>query len=197
MASIIFDIETTGLSHTESSPIEFAYLEVSNAGLPSRCGCMYIKPYKSEWTAGAEAVHHISRATLEQHGVEPEYAAANIWALLHNNDVITYNGKSFDIPLLRGFCSAVGTALLYEKSHTDLCTLWPSTFGGKRRKMEELVAETGISIPLIERMTQVLFGDNKIYQPHDARYDVVATYYLYKKYLEGVKAQCSQAAQTY
>lgn len=189
MPKIIFDIETTGLSRVDSSPIEFAYLEVSDTGAPMRRGCIYIKPHKNNWTAGAEAVHHITREMLEQYGVDPEYAAANMYGIMFNNDIITYNGKGFDTPLIRAFCDSVGCPIPHERDHIDLCYDIPKLIGGQRRKLTDMVTEFGISTALIERMTTILFGEDERYNPHDARYDVVATFYVYKAYLKELKSR--------
>lgn len=194
MSKIIFDIETTGLSQQDSSPIQFSFLEVTDGGLPMRRGSMYIKPHKPNWTTGAENVHHISQDFLEKHGVEPEYAAANIWALLQQSDVITYNGKSFDMPLLRCFCDAVGAPTLIERGHLDLYQEFHKVSPYKRQSLRKTIEDIGKSDMLIDRMTQLLFGDDGRNRPHDARFDVVETYYVYKEYLKGVEERV-QAVQ--
>lgn len=187
MSKTIFDIETSGLDQRRSNILQFAYMEIDDDLSPIRQGSIYLKPYTSDWTAGAEAVHKLSKPFLMEHGVEPEYGAANIWALLYYRDILTYNGKTFDLPLVNNYCQAVGTSDVYVRDHYDLCLETPKLYGGKRRKLVDAVQEFGIKASAIERLTSILFGEPNHLNPHDARYDVVATYMLYKKVMQRVQ----------
>jgi uncharacterized protein YprB with RNaseH-like and TPR domain len=106
-----FDLETTGLSGGTGT---LAFLAA--IGRPSEGGLS------------------VTQVFLADYPGEPLFISAMLEALGADATLVTYNGKSFDLPLLRTRCVMNGLAPPLEARHLDLLhvsrRLWRSVHGG-------------------------------------------------------------------
>ena len=195
MVYTYLDIETTGLSRTDDAPIQFAYLQMEDNGIFRKRAAFYINTLCKSWSADAEAVHRISREMLKEHGVEEIRALASMCAIMRSADLVTYNGNAFDIPMIKNRMQSVGIQSMYPNSSFDVMTEWQKFHGGRRRKLIDLAKELGYSEAYIAGSVKRLFGEDGIFRPHDARYDVVETMLVHRKLLEQMNAVRVQEPQ--
>ena len=130
MPIVCFDTETTGLSTQKDHIIQFSLVKIDTHSwevLGTRD--WYILP-EGEFTipAEAEAVHHISKAYLLEHGVSMRSIYDDLIAFTDGCDMLSYNGNGFDAPILHYNLARIGRdfnfegrtwydALLLERQH--------------------------------------------------------------------------------
>ena len=138
MTLVCFDTETTGLDVQKEHIIQLSLVkvEVTGEGLPVTDWKIvdqrdwYILP-EGDFTipAEAEAVHHISKAFLLEHGVSLRSVYDDFIAFTQGCDMLSYNGNGYDAPLLHYNLKRLGLdfdfegrtwydALLLERIHT-------------------------------------------------------------------------------
>ena len=138
MILVCFDTETTGLDVQKEHIIQLSLVkvEVTGEGLPVTDWKIvdqrdwYILP-EGDFTipAEAEAVHHISKAFLLEHGVSLRSVYDDFIAFSQGCDMLSYNGNGYDAPLLHYNLKRLGLnfdfegrtwydALLLERIHT-------------------------------------------------------------------------------
>lgn len=138
MILVCFDTETTGLDVQKEHIIQLSLVkvEVTGEGLPVTDWKIvdqrdwYILP-EGDFTipAEAEAVHHISKAFLLEHGVSLRSVYDDFIAFTQGCDMLSYNGNGYDAPLLHYNLKRLGLdfdfegrtwydALLLERIHT-------------------------------------------------------------------------------
>ena len=131
MTLVCFDTETTGLDVQKEHIIQLSLVKFDTdtwSVLDQRD--WYILP-KGEFTipAEAEAVHHISKDFLLEHGVSLRSVYDDFMAFVGNHDMLSYNGNGYDAPLLHYNLQRAGLsfdfnnrtwydALLLERIHT-------------------------------------------------------------------------------
>lgn len=182
------DIETTGLSRQNDAPIQFAYLQMADNGVFLKRGAFYINTTCSSWSQEAEGVHHISREMLKKYGVEEVRAIASIYAILKDAAVVTYNGNSFDLPMINNRIQQLGITDIYTEQGFDVMVEWQKFHGGKRRRLVDLAKELGYTEAYISSVVKRLFGEDGKFRPHDARYDVVETMLVHRRLLADMAA---------
>ena len=183
MVYTYFDIETTGLSRTDDAPIQFAYLQMQDNGIFLKRAAFYINTTCENWSAEAEAVHHISRDDLQKHGVEEIRAMASAFAILREANLVTFNGNGFDLPLVRNRMEKLGIYGLYGATSFDVMMEWQKFHGGKRRRLVDLAKELGYTEEYISACVSRTFGEDGRFHPHDARYDVIETMLVHRRLL--------------
>lgn len=101
-APAILDLEASGFGR-HSYPIEVGYVLPDGSSY-----CSLIRPaaHWTHWDPAAESLHHIPRATLEQHGRSPTEVARQLNHGLHGRTVFS-DGWAHDYPWL---------AALYEEA---------------------------------------------------------------------------------
>ena len=131
MILVCFDTETTGLDVQKEHIIQLSLVKVETDNweiLGQRD--WYILP-EGEFTipAEAEAVHHISKEFLLEHGVSLRSVYDDLVAFTDGCDMLSYNGNGYDAPILYYNLRRVGLsfdfnnrtwydALLLERIHT-------------------------------------------------------------------------------
>jgi len=102
---------------------------------------------KYEWTDGAEKIHGITRAHLEQHGVPVEAAALELGNLIikycGTDDVIllghrVHFDKAFTIQLM----NTIGVELNYHPTSIDSCSM--GTVLMEMTRLDEIIATLGM-----------------------------------------------------
>ena len=131
MNLICFDTETTGLDVTKEHIIQLSLVKF-DTDTWSVIGQRdwYILPEGSfTIPAEAEAVHHISKSFLLEHGVPMRSIYDDLIAFTDGCDFLSYNGNGYDAPILYYNLKRLGLtfdfnrtwydALLLERIHTD------------------------------------------------------------------------------
>ena len=131
MKLVCFDTETTGLDVQKEHIIQLSLVKFDTETwqmLDQRD--WYILPEgEFEIPAEAEAVHHISKAFLLEHGVSLRSIYDDFIAFTQGCDMLSYNGNGYDAPLLHYNLERLGLnfdfegrtwydALLLERIHT-------------------------------------------------------------------------------
>ena len=131
MILVCFDTETTGLDVQKEHIIQLSLVKFDTdtwSVLDQRD--WYILP-EGEFTipAEAEAVHHISKDFLLEHGVSLRSVYDDFMTFVGNHDMLSYNGNGYDAPLMHYNFERTGLkfdfnnrtwydALLLERIHT-------------------------------------------------------------------------------
>ena len=131
MTLVCFDTETTGLDVQKEHIIQLSLVKVETADwsvVDQRD--WYILP-EGDFTipAEAEAVHHISKPFLLEHGVSLRSVYDDLVAFTEGCDFLSYNGNGYDAPILHYNLQRLGLnfrfegrtwydALLLERIHT-------------------------------------------------------------------------------
>lgn len=131
MILVCFDTETTGLDIQKESIIQLSLVKVDTDTwqiLDQRD--WYILP-EGEFAIPpeAEAIHHISKEFLLEHGVSMRTVHEELVAFTSGCDMLSYNGNGYDAPLLHYNLERLGLkfdfehrtwfdALLLERIHT-------------------------------------------------------------------------------
>ena len=132
MILVCFDTETTGLDVQKEHIIQLSLVKFETENwqvLDQRD--WYILP-EGEFTipAEAEAVHHISKAFLQEHGVSLRSVYDELRAFTDGCDMLSYNGNGYDAPILHYNLARLDLdfafdgrtwydALLLERIHTE------------------------------------------------------------------------------
>ena len=131
MQLVAFDTETTGLDVQKEHIIQLSLVKIATdtwQTIDQRD--WYILP-EGEFTipAEAEAVHHISKEFLLEHGVSLRSVYDDLIAFTNGCDFLSYNGNGYDAPILHYNLKRLGLdfafdgrtwydALLLERIHT-------------------------------------------------------------------------------
>lgn len=131
MKIVCFDTETTGLDVQKEHIIQLSLVKFdTESWRVEGQRDWYLLP-EEEFTipAEAEAVHHISKAFLQEHGVRLRDVYGELCAFTEGCDILSYNGNGFDAPMLYYNLKRLGLryqfegrtwydALLLERIHT-------------------------------------------------------------------------------
>lgn len=131
MKIVCFDTETTGLDVQKEHIIQLSLVKFdTESWRVEGQRDWYLLP-EEEFTipAEAEAVHHISKAFLQEHGVRLRNVYSELCAFTEGCDILSYNGNGFDAPMLYYNLKRLGLryqfegrtwydALLLERIHT-------------------------------------------------------------------------------
>ncbi|MBO4250945.1 MAG: 3'-5' exonuclease, partial [Paludibacteraceae bacterium] len=131
MKIVCFDTETTGLDVQKEHIIQLSLVKFDTESwrvVGQRD--WYILP-EGEFTipAEAEAVHHISKSFLQEHGVRLRDVYDELCSFTEGCDILSYNGNGYDAPILYYNLKRLGLnfqfegrtwydALLLERIHT-------------------------------------------------------------------------------
>ena len=131
MHLVCFDTETTGLDVQKEHIIQLSLVKFDTESWQvSDQRDWYILPEGNfEIPAEAEAVHHISKPFLLEHGVSLRSVYDDLIAFTEGCDMLSYNGNGYDAPILHYNLKRLGLdfdfehrkwydALLLERIHT-------------------------------------------------------------------------------
>ena len=102
MKIVCFDTETTGLDVQKDHIIQLSLVKFdTDSWQIEDQRDWYLLP-EGEFTipAEAEAVHHISKTFLQEHGVRLREVYGELCAFTEGCDILSYNGNGFDAPML-------------------------------------------------------------------------------------------------
>ena len=100
---VVFDTETTGLSRLDEI-VQIAAAEYVNGGR-TRTLNLFVLP-SCPISPAAEAVHHISRAFLEEHGLPPREALRRFFEFVGADALVVGHNVRFDVGMLANECRA-------------------------------------------------------------------------------------------
>ena len=125
MNIVCFDTETTGLDVQKDHIIQLSLVKMEPLPVPGGKGRIewqtidqrdwYILP-EGDFTipAEAEAVHHISKAFLQEHGVSLRSIYPEFIAFTEGCDFLSYNGNGYDAPILHYNLARYGLDFRFE-----------------------------------------------------------------------------------
>ena len=100
---VVFDTETTGLTRLDEI-VQIAAAEYVN-GARTRTLNLFVLP-SCPINPAAEAVHHITRAFLEAHGLPPREALKRFFAFVGADALVVGHNVRFDVGMLKNECRA-------------------------------------------------------------------------------------------
>lgn len=178
MLYTLFDIETTGLSRSKDAVVQFAYTTITQDFVHVRSACLHFYKDGMPWSYEAEKVHGLSQDYLKQFKGQYHANLQHMYSVLQYGNLIGHNSKSFDIPFSDNFMCRNGLPTLEIGTCYDTMLLWRSRFG-KAMRLQQLPAELGITQQQITAIADMRFKNTEgIRRPHDAPYDVTATYFV-------------------
>ena len=131
MTIVAFDTETTGLDVQKEHIIQLSLVkfETDNWQVLDQRDWYILPECAFTIPAEAEAVHHISKAFLLEHGVSLRSVYDDFITFTKGCDFLSYNGNGYDAPILHYNLQRLGLtfdfdgrtgydALLLERSHT-------------------------------------------------------------------------------
>jgi DNA polymerase III epsilon subunit-like protein len=116
MKIVCFDTETTGLDVQKEHIIQLSLVKFdTESWRVEGQRDWYLLP-EEEFTipAEAEAVHHISKAFLLEHGVRLRDVFGELCAFTEGCDILSYNGNGYDAPILYYNLKRLGLRYQFE-----------------------------------------------------------------------------------
>lgn len=167
-----FDLETTGLDTQKDYIIELGLVKFDTSTfneIDSRC--WYILP-KGNFKIDPEAQekHGISKEYLLEHGVHLEDIWPEVLEFIGNDDILSYNGNHFDVPML--YYNLIRENLKFD-------------FSGRIYYDSMIVEKKRFQYKLVE--TYKRYTGKELDGAHDALCDVRATIEVFKHQLNEVQ----------
>lgn len=168
---IVLDVESTGLDKMKDHIIQFSGIEVDPEKYEIiRSLNLYIKPsVPYTMSLGAFFKHHITPSQLQDELTFAE-VADTITEFIGDNDVLVYNGLSFDIPMLKNEyarCGKVGP----DWAHLNIY----DAFLEEKRRNGNTLEET------FKRYANGRTMLDEGLQAHDALSDIKATLFVFTR----------------
>jgi len=116
MKIVCFDTETTGLDVQKEHIIQLSLVKFdTESWRVEGQRDWYLLP-EGEFTipAEAEAVHHISKTFLQEHGVRLRDVFGELCAFTDGCDILSYNGNGYDAPILYYNLKRLGLRYQFE-----------------------------------------------------------------------------------
>lgn len=179
MLYTFLDIETSGFSAHTDGLLQFAALQCDENMAPIRGISHYVYEPNRHWSTDAEQVHGLSRAYMERVAEPLEQVVPSMYAMLQYGTLVGFNNIQFDTPFLSHWLQRQGCPILLPHTQYDVMKMWEQELG-TRHKLTYLQQYIGFPPQALEIVTNTLFnGANP--RPHDACYDVIVTFLLFKE----------------
>lgn len=197
---LIFDTETTGLNSHENQIAQLSYVIIDDDYNIETAKNFYFSVDFVE--PGASRVTGLNKEKLDElsNGKVFKDCVKEIYKDFLKVDVLIAHNIDFDLTFIRKEFKEVGydvDALLKNKKmfctmcrYTEVLNIPHSYYGIKFPTLSETVEYLNVSYDLIESKMNKVFKLNDIgIGYHDARFDVIATMYVYKLYecVEGIE----------
>ena len=171
------DIETTGLDKSFNDIVQFAFVRSDESGRIFESGVLYFyqDSYVRTWSEDAEAVHGISLDFLKQFRDNFDVNCKKMWLTLYRSNVVTFNGKRFDVPFIGDWLTRKGYPFVNDAeplSHYDVLSIMRSN--RMTCKLVEAPDKLGVSKDVIKLLADGEFKQEES-RPHNAGYDVIST----------------------
>lgn len=177
MKLVCFDTETTGLDVQNDHIIQLSLVKFDTDDWRIEAQRdWYILP-EGEFTipAEAEAVHHISKAYLQEHGVRLADVYDELVDFTAGLDMLSYNGNGFDAPILYYNLKRIGRTFAFEGR------TWYDALLLERQKMYGLVnPDTGDRYSCNLTATYTRYYGHPFEGAHNSLDDVMATIEVFK-----------------
>lgn len=160
---VAFDVETTGLSFTTDYIIQIAAVKFDNEFNIIDSMKYMVKPIKDfEIAVGAQEKHGITKEFVLENGTDLKNVAEEFLKFIEGCDMLSYNGKSFDVRMISKDFASVGLS-----------------FDINRVFYDSLLLETKLQPRTLEAVYKRYTG-NDLIDAHDALADVLATIEIFK-----------------
>ena len=169
---VALDVETTGLSFATDYIIQLAAVKFDTDFNIIGEISEYILPINPNWEITDEAFgkHGIIRDTILEHGKSLKDVGAKFMEFIEDCDILTYNGKNFDIRMLSKDLRLVGYNLDLNRVFYDSYLL-----------------DTKLNPRTLDAVFHRYTG-KEILHAHDALHDVYATIEVFKHQLKDFAA---------
>lgn len=181
MTLVCFDTETTGLDVQRDNIIQLSLVKVDTdtwETIDTRD--WYILP-EHDFTipAEAEAVHHISKQFLQEHGVSLRSVYDDLQTFIGSNNMLSYNGNGFDAPILYYNLEAIGKKLDFDGR------IWYDALQLERIHMEgKIDPATGERYHCNLTATYTRYYGHPFEGAHNSLDDVMATIEVFRAQVE-------------
>lgn len=179
MQIVCFDTETTGLDVQRDYIIQLSLVKVEIKpdgeweNIDTRD--WYILPEGSfVIPAEAEAVHHISKSFLQEHGVSLQSIYDDLIAFTDGCDILSYNGNGFDAPILHYNLSRIGKGFVFDGR------TWYDALQLERIHTAGQVDDNGEKIPNNLTAAYTRYYGHPFEGAHNSLDDVLATIEVFK-----------------
>jgi DNA polymerase III epsilon subunit-like protein len=173
----VFDSETTGLNVLKDNPLQVCVLQLDEKTLDT-VSCELLSFWQKGWyiDPGAEKVHGLSREKMEPFADKFELNTRKLYRYLSESTGVSYNGATYDLPLLRYFLGRQSLGTIQLRRHYDMYNVWTKAAG--RAKLGPMVQKAGLDESHVANYAnRIMPGRDASY--HDAVYDVAATALLF------------------
>lgn len=170
---VAFDVETTGLSFTNDYIIQLSAVKVDADFNEIDVFNHYIIPSASNWTISEEAFgkHGLSKEFIIENGEYFANIGTKFLEFIDGCDLLSYNGKGFDVKMLLKDLRSVGLSLDISKVFYDAFLL-----------------EAKLNPRTLEAVYTRYTGKT-IENAHNALFDVYATIEVFKHQIQAYASQ--------
>lgn len=180
MVLVIFDIESTGLDRSKDCIIQFAGLKIdTDTQKVISSYNTYIQPIGDySISPGAYFKHHITKDFLADKPTMPQVAPSIVDFFKDAENVLTYNGNSFDIPFLKNELNKYGFDIDFMSLNCY------DAFIEERKR-------NGVNLENTYKRYKGMTMEEAGLQAHDAFSDIKATYTVFvaQQHIEGYGPQ--------
>ena len=177
MIIVCFDTETTGLDVQKEHIIQLSLVKFdTDTWEQVDTRDWYILPEGDFFIpAEAEAVHHISKAFLQEHGVSLRSIYDELIAFTNGCDMLSFNGNGYDAPILYYNLKRIGKTFDFEGR------TWYDAMLIERQKVEGLIdPATGDRLHCNLTATYTRYYGHPFEGAHNSLDDVLATIEVFK-----------------
>lgn len=169
---VAFDVETTGLSFTTDYIIQIAAVKFDTEFNIIDSMKYMVKPIKDfEIAEGAQEKHGITKEFVLENGTDLKIVAEEFLKFIDGCDMLSYNGKSFDVRMISKDFASVGLP-----------------FDINRVFYDSLLLESKLQPRTLEAVYKRYTG-NDLIDAHDALADVLATIEVFKHQVQSFANQ--------
>lgn len=170
---VAFDVETTGLSFKDDYIIQLSAVKFDTDFNELDVFNHYIVPYAKNWSISEEAFgkHGLTKDFIAENGEFLINVASDFLAFIDGCDLLSYNGKGFDVKMLLKDLRSVGLNLDINKVFYDAFLL-----------------EAKLHPRTLDAVYKKYTGKN-IDNAHNALFDVYATIEVFKHQLQEFESQ--------
>lgn len=173
---IAFDVETTGLNPKTDFIVQLSIIVLDRSLTPKKEYSWYINP-EGEYSISPEAFekHGLTKEFLSQNGIRLKEIADQIIDIFGDNDILTYNGNSFDVNFLYQNLLRVGKEfpigerhyydafLMYKQLHpSNLAAVYKYYTGQELEGAHDAMNDIRATVEVFKQMKLKEIGDEEI-----------------------------------
>lgn len=172
---VVYDLETTGFSSSQSDVIQFSYIRFDNNRVAYDAGTLYFYYEGMSWSEEAYNVHKIPLDFLKQFKDDFRKNVIKMWTILSGANVVGHNSNKFDNPFATNWLARMGCpGLMFGIMQDTMLAFRPMTHTAQV-SLIKLCELNELTPDRINSLYKMWFGVNEDLQSHNASYDVAAT----------------------